>query len=375
MSDDTTRPPRRRPVDVLFGEDMDLTPRSSAPDPDAPRAPGYMVELPRPVTSVRPPPPEFPSDWRATVPAQVVSPPASVPAGTPPAPDLVEPPPQPAAPAPVVQAPAEAVTFTLPAVEKPAPAPVPPPIRVLKSDGGTPPTAAAPVATVPLAPGPALPLYGQTELLELSQFVDQLYQNVADETADSAALNVECLDRLAVARHALEKRQYAVAETAAEQVKSRLLLARASRSAAASSTTRVLFAWLIVAGLLGVVLFALPFVLRIVPPLVPLLRGIALGMLGGAVIALWQLPRHIARHTFDETFNASYALSPVLGAVVGGAFYLLSLLGILAAPNALGLGFEPYLLMYLFALLGGLANEAIFGGIRRAVSRITGRAR
>jgi hypothetical protein len=43
--------------------------------------------------------------------------------------------------------------------------------------------------------------------------------------------------------------------------------------------------------------------------------------------------------------------------------YLLSLLGILAAPNALGIPGEPWL-MYLLALVGGVFNDVIFGALR-----------
>ena len=64
--------PRRRPVDLLFGEDVELKPKLNPVEnnPRAPQTSGYMVEPPRPVTSLRPPPPEFPNDWRVNEPPE-----------------------------------------------------------------------------------------------------------------------------------------------------------------------------------------------------------------------------------------------------------------------------------------------------------------
>lgn len=371
MADDNNRSPRRRPVDVLFGEEVQLKP--TVPEPDTqPAAPGgYMVEPPRPVTSVRPPPPEFPNDWRVNAPpepATVMEISMEIPAE----PDPVAPPPKPALVAPPLdEIIAEAVTFTPPPDDAAGGAArraqmadkAPPPIFVQAVPAAVP--QAAPSAP---APAPA-PLYGQTELLELSQFVDQLYQNVADETSDSAALNADCLTNLNLARAAIEKGEYSKAEAAAEQVKSRLLRARASRAAAGAQATKLLYAALLAAALAGIVLLTLPFFFRIVPVIVPLLRGAGLGMLGGAAMALFQLNRQLGRREYDAAFNAKYALSPLFGALIGAVMYLLSLLGILAAPNALGLTLEPFGLMYLFALLGGLFNDVLIDGLRGLFAR------
>jgi hypothetical protein len=222
-----------------------------------------------------------------------------------------------------------------------------------------------------VSPGPATrlsgPLYGQAELVGLSQFVDQLYQNVADETSDSAALNAECLAYLRTARTALDARDYSRAESAAEQCKARLLRARASRTAAASPTIGLLFGWLIAAVALGIAVFILPQFLRLVPEVVPLLRGVGLGLVGGAVMPLWQIPRLVIRREYDVTLSFKYALSPVLGAFIGAVVYLVSLLGIVAAPGALGLATEPFRLMYLVALVGGFFNDAILTAVRGIV--------
>ncbi len=360
MAEPTERSPRRRPVDVLFGEEIQLKP--TAPEPQADTSPpGYMVEPPRPVVTVRPPPPEFPSDWSASAPpepATVIEPSPQMPAQ----PDLVTPPPKPTTyEPPVVNLIQEAVTFTTSetkptaSVEK-LPAPLETPML----------TPAPPPAPAPLAPPP---MYAQAELLELSQFVDQLYQNVADETSDSAALNAECLANLNAARAGIEKGEYAQAEAAAELVKARLLRARASRAAAAEPTTRLVLGGLVIAALVGAVLFAIPFFLRIVPVVIPLLRGAGMGVLGGALMSLFQLTQHISRRDYDAAFNSKYALSPFFGALLGALLYLLSVLGILAAPNALGITIEPYALMYLGAFIAGIFNDAILDAVRGLVTR------
>lgn len=368
MADEPTRSPRRRPVDVLFGEEIQLKP--TVPEAETkPPTPGYMVELPRPVTSVRPPPPEFPNDWRATAPpepAAVINLPAQVPAQ----PDPIAPPPKPAPEVPKVAPIVEAVTFTPPPDDSANKAVrrtnliEPPPMPIF-----VPQTAVVVPAPTPAPPPAPVSLYGQTELLELSQFVDQLYQNVADETSDSAALNAECLKNLNAARVAIEKGDYSQAEASAEAVKARLLRARVSRAAAAAQPTRLLFGGLIFAALVGAVLFILPFFLHLVPVVIPLLRGIGLGLLGGSVMALYQLSQFIARHEYDTAFNSKYALSPIFGALCGAVLYLLSLLGVLAAPNALGITLEPFSLMYLFALLAGVFNDVLIGALRELAAR------
>lgn len=368
MADDTQRSPRKRPVDVLFGEEVQLKPAVPEVDAKPATSGGYMVEPPRPVTSVRPPPPEYPNDWRVNAPPEPAAV-MEVAVEIPSAPDMIAPPPRPAAaPLPAAEPIAEAVTFTPPPHDMVSGQPrrvqvvesVPPPIFIQ----ATPAVVAQPPAPAAVPPPP---MYGQTELLELSQFVDQLYQNVADETSDSAALNAYCLSNLNLARTSIEKGEYAKAEGAAELVKARLLRARASRAAASAQVTKLLFAGLIVAAAVGIVLFALPFFFRLVPVIVPLLRGVGLGMLGGAVMALFQLNKQIARREYDAAFNSKYALSPLFGALIGAVMYLLSLLGILAAPNALGLAFEPFALMYLFALLGGLFNDVLIDAVRGLV--------
>ena len=201
MADETIRSPRRRPVDVLFGEDIQLKP--ATPEPDAKQTtPGYMIEPPRPVTSVRPPPPEFPSDWRAAAPpepAGVMEPLVEIPTR----PDPIAPPPKPPrVDLSSVEAIVEAVTFTVPPGDA---ANSGEPRRATRADSLPMPIFVPqllPVAPPPAPVMPPAPLspYGQTELLELSQFVDQLYQNVADETSDSASLNAECLANLNAAR-------------------------------------------------------------------------------------------------------------------------------------------------------------------------------
>lgn len=364
MQDDNFRSPRRRPVDVLFGEQIELTPKPSAdPKSPVPEAPGYMVEAPRPVTNLQPPPPEFPNDWRTTTPPEAVStlePPAETTLVSEsifalPMPVTTEP--------PLAEPVAEAVSFTVPErIESPAEPKAAPIKETAPAAPFQTPAVPAPVILAAAQPGP---IYGQPELVELSQFVDQLYQNVSEETSDSAALNAECLEKLNVARASIEKGQYAPAETAAEQVKSRLLLARTSRAAARSTNTLLVLGWLIVALGGALLLFLLPFVARLVPAVIPLVRGIAMGMLGGAVAAIWGMTRHISARTFEPDMTLEFGIAPLLGAAFGAVLYLLSLMGVLAAPGALGIPGEPWL-MYVLAFIAGLFSAQ---GINRLTSR------
>lgn len=357
MSNDNSQSPRRRPVDVLFGEEIELKSKSAVTDAQAPSAqpPGYMVEAPRPVIPLRPPPPEFPNDWRATTPPEVVtifetltlSAPTSENVAPPPIPLMTEP--------PQAQAIAEAVTFTVSERVEATEAPS------ASTTEAAPlvPLSAPTVATAnPAAAISPAPFYGQTELLELSQFVDQLYQNVAAEASDSASLNAECLAKLNTARAAIEQNEYATAETAAEWVKARLLLARASRAAARATNTRLTLVWLIVALSGGIVLFLLPFIARLAPAIIPLLRGMGMGITGAAVAALLQLTRQINARALESDMSLRFGIAPFVGAVCGAVLYLLSLLGIFAAPGALGIPGEPWL-MYLGAFFASLFSASV----------------
>jgi len=356
MSNDNSHSPRRRPVDVLFGEEVELKSKSAVADSQTPltQSPGYMVEAPRPVIPLRPPPPEFPNDWRATTLPEVVTvfetpiinAPTSENVAPPPIPLMTEP--------PQAQVIAEAVTFTVSERVEATEAPSTP------TTEAAPPTpfsaTAAPTAN-PAAISPT-PFYGQTELLELSQFVDQLYQNVAEEASDSATLNAECLAKLNTARAAIEQNEYATAETAAEWVKTRLLLARASRAAARATNTRLTLAWLIVALSGGIILFLLPFIARLTPAIIPLLRGMGMGITGAAIAALLQLTRQINARALEPDMSLRFGIAPFVGAVCGAVLYLLSLLGIFAAPGALGIPGEPWL-MYLGAFFASLFSASV----------------
>ncbi|HZQ10113.1 MAG TPA: hypothetical protein VFD70_26285 [Anaerolineae bacterium] len=374
MPDEKTRASRRRPIDVVIGQDIELqsNPIESEPDPRAQSPSGFMVEPPRPAPSVQAPPPRFPNDLRASAPPQPVTiSDQSIASQL----DAIAEPPKPAtADSPILEK-AEAVTFTPPKRQRFASSNQSDlraeRVAETRSDSSATTDAIADsnlvspltVAASATVRAPVL-LYEQAELLELSQFVDKLYQNVAEEASDSPSLSAECLTNLNLARAAIEKGEYSRAESAAEQVKMRLLQARTSRAAASSTTMRLLFGWLLMWTLFGMGLFFLPLLIRVFPVIVPLLRGSSLGIVGGAMTALYQVPQHILKRDYDAACTVKYALSPILGGLLGAALYILSLLGVLAAPTALGITAEPFLLMYLFAFVAGLLNDVILGALR-----------
>lgn len=364
MPDPSNPLPRRRPVDALFGEEVELQPKPAAPADDTRiTTPGYKVEPPRPVTTLRPPPPELPNDWRlitaepATQVAAPTEPTLQGPHAASPPPDD-QPPTADRRPQAATPAEFEHVPLT-PPLGQPAPS-------APSAASSSAPTVTAPIFSF----APSRPIYGQAEFLELSQFVDQLFQSVSEEVSDHVALNAECQDNLRRARTAIEKGEYAQAEYYAEQVKARLLRARASRAAAANLSTRAILVWLVAAALLGVMISLLPLALRIVPLVIPLLRAVGLGILGASVAALVSAGRALRDREYDASSNLDRALAPLRGGAVGLIMFLLSITGLVAAPGALGVTFDPYLVLYLFAFLAALGSDPILDKVRGMFSTV-----
>jgi hypothetical protein len=211
---------------------------------------------------------------------------------------------------------------------------------------------------------------------ELAAFIDLLYQQVSEEASDSPRVSEQCLALLHTAREMLEKNDYVGAEYKAEQVKARLLRARASTVAAGSFGIKALWAWYALIGLVSVVTIVLPFFLHLVPGIVPLIRAVALGTLGGVMGGLWNLTSYLHSRDYDPAYTPDYWASPIKGALVGGVIFLLSALGVIAAPGALGTGtflgalHSTHFLMYFLALLSGIAQDYIFEFVRGVLAAI-----
>jgi hypothetical protein len=214
------------------------------------------------------------------------------------------------------------------------------------------------------------------EYNSLSRFVDQLYQQVSEEAGDSPSVSEPCLSLLRGAREALEDGDFASAEYKAEQVKARLLRARASAVAAESLGLKLIWLWQLFTGFAAAVAVLLPFFVQLVPGFVPLMRALALGTLGGVMVALWNLSHYLHNREYDPAYNADYWLSPIRGAFVGGVIFIISALGLVAAPGAPGTTrifgslSSANLLMYFLALLGGIAQDYIFEFVRGVLAAV-----
>jgi hypothetical protein len=253
----------------------------------------------------------------------------------------------------------------------------PPPIPVeLQSPPPAEPAVALPPAEPPPASPPPVPMVraGLTEEYHsLAAVVNTLYQQVSEQISASPALSEQCLNLLRDAREALSRGEYSQAEYRAEQVKARLLQARSSAAAEQSTAVRLIWVWLLFVGLAGVVAVLLPFFVSLVPGFVPVLRAVALGALGGVAVSLWNLTRYVGRREYDPAYNWDYFAGPIKGALIGGVVFFLSMLGLVAAPGALGTGrlFDGLsganLLMYFLALLGGIGQDYVFSLVRRVL--------
>jgi hypothetical protein len=362
MSNSNSSNLKRRPVDLLFGETGEST-FSSARSPSARTSileqrearergeaiptPSYMIEPPRPPTILRPPPPEFPPDWRLGSPGQ--------PVGLEHAPEIVKGAGTGAKPQAALRlTPARAASARLAMRIKP--------------------TRAQWRAEAPSAAANRSPVSDECE--SLASLIDTLYLQVSEEASDSPRLSEYCLSLLRDARSLLKREDYAQAEYKAQQVKDRMLRARASAEAARSSALKLIWTWEIVVGLGAVVVTLLPFYITLVAGVVPLLRAVALGALGGIMVSLWNLTQYLHNREYDPAYNPDYWASPLKGALIGGVIYFLSVLGLVAAPGALGVSrlfgslSGANLLMYFIALLAGIAQDHVFDFVRGGMAAV-----
>ncbi len=370
MSTSISSNPKRRPVDLLFGEADDvalapnatLSPRTSTPEGREARdrselrpTPSYMVEPPRPPTILRPPPPQLPADWRLSSP---VEPPAFVPGSV-----VVKNASGDARPqAAFSQTPGRAATSRLVNRIRPTA----PSRAEWHADLLSPSASSAPVSD---------------EYERLASLIDTLYEQVSEEVSDSPKVSEYCLSLLRDARSALKREEYEQAEYKTEQVKDRVLRARASAEAERSSSLKLIWGWEIILGLGAVVAILLPFYLALAPSLVPLLRAVALGALGGIMLSMWNLTRLLHNREYDPAHSAAHWASPLKGASIAVVIFFLSVLGIFAAPGALGVSrlfgslSGVNLLMYVIALLAGITQNYIFDFWRGGLAAVLGSPR
>ncbi len=283
---------RRRPVDALFG------------DSEAAALPSYVVEAPKPVTTVSPPP---------------------------------------VAEQPVMPAPAER-----PAVE---------PATIPEAD-----VPIAPPETVP-----ARDVNGEYFAF-LADNIRQLYDRVSTQFADSPAIADYCMKMLLAAREAYLIRDFATAEFYTQSVDAKLKRSVRSVRWSRSPVTWFLWLWelaLLGASLAVIVISYIPaltlFGLPVAFELIILMRALAWGMLGGVIGALYNMPWFAQFREFDPAYNMSYFARPLLGLVIGAVLFLFSLAG-LVAGNVILPGSQESLgpiLLYPIAALAAFKQEYV----------------
>ncbi len=345
---------KRRPVDILFGEGP--TPASTG---------GYVVEQARPATTVSPP------DTQDHPTAATVTP-ASVPESEPPP---ISPLP-PSVPEPIITAPPAAPTDTF-AVKLP---PDVPEIPVPLSAPEAPAFASSPEPMTP-SMRPHAPLFDvptPKHAEELSERIEQLYEDVKLYLVTSRKATEYCMALLLQARQAHEKQDYAAVEFYTQAVDAKLKRGVRSKQACTQPVMWLLWLWeltTLVLSVMGIAIAYVPaltlFGLPVPAAGILLMRALAWGGVGGAIGAAFNLIRFVRSWEYDPAYTMNYFARPLIGAFLGAVFFLLSQAGLLAGTlilpgNQVG---EPYFL-YVFAVMGGFWQENVLDFLRELVKTI-----
>ena len=297
---------RRRPVDALFG------------DRHAESYPSYVVESPRPVTTVSPPPPD---------------------------------PYTPPTPAPASTAPSPAVSTGATGGETPQPV-------AIKEAQPT-----EPVAT----PGASAS----------EDRISQLYDEVRTQLGnDMRGVARECMDLLLKARMAGNKGDNANAEFYIELVEARLAQGAMSRQTSRRPIVWVIWIWnvgmLVVAASIVVITYVSSmslFGLTVAPELVVLLRVIACGIIGAALGTMVSIIGSLRRRTYDPANELGYFAKPVIGGELGIMFFIPAQAIAAAASASIGAAPLGQILLYLLAGFTGFGQESILELFRRVMER------
>ncbi|MBI5031768.1 MAG: hypothetical protein HZB51_14665 [Chloroflexi bacterium] len=227
-----------------------------------------------------------------------------------------------------------------------------------------------------------LPTLSHTEdprFLTLSFQIERLYDQVKNDLRDSPKLTEQCFDLLLHARQAYEQRDYAHAEYFIQATDAKLRRSAKSIEAVRHPTVIALWAWEIVAILLGGSIVAISYItgltlfgLPINSDLLVLLRTLGWGMVGGVFGAMTSLPRSVQDREYDPQSNMNYFAHPFIGLLIGAVLFVISEAGILAGNVVIGdLKIGP-IFLYVFAALAGFKQEYVvefFDGILKAVFR------
>lgn len=200
----------------------------------------------------------------------------------------------------------------------------------------------------------------------LSLQIDGLYNQVKTELTDSPKITAYCFDLLLQARRAFDLHDYARAEFFTQATDAKLKRSARSVQASRRPIMAGLWAWEILAFVLGIGIVAISFIpsltlfgLPIANEFVVLLRALGAGMIGGVLGALYNLPWFIQFREYDPAYNMHYFARPILGLILGAVLFLISQAGIIAGNIIIGdIKIGP-LFLYVFAVLAGFKQEYV----------------
>lgn len=228
---------------------------------------------------------------------------------------------------------------------------------------------------------PALPHTDDPRFLTLSFQIERLYDQVKNDLRDSPKLTEFCFDLLLQARQAYERRDYAHTEFFIQATDAKLKRSAKSFEAARRPIVIALWAWEIIAILLGGSIVAISYItgltlfgLPINSELLVLLRALGWGMVGGVFGAMTGLPRSVQSRDYDPAYDMNYFAHPFIGLLIGAVLFVISEAGILAGNVVIGNFQVGPIFLYVFAALAGFKQEYVvefFDGILKAVFRKT----
>ena len=241
------------------------------------------------------------------------------------------------------------------------------------------------LATTPSLPEPApISTASQVHLddprfLTLSFQIERFYNEVKTELHDSPTLTDYCFDLLLQARQAYERRDYPMTEYFIQATDAKLKRSAKSAQASRRPIVFALWAWELVAFLIGGSIIAISYIqaltlfgLPINAELLVLLRSLGWGMVGGVFGALSNLPRFVQFREYDPAYNMNYFAHPLIGLLIGAALFVISQAGILAGNIVIGNFQAGPIFLYVFALLAGFKQEYViefFDNVMQAILR------
>ncbi len=216
--------------------------------------------------------------------------------------------------------------------------------------------------------------------LTLSFQIERLYDDVKAQLNDSPKTSSACFDLLLQARQAYERRDYARTEFFIHATDAKLKRSAASAQASRRPIMVVLWAWELVALLIGGGIVALSYVtgltlfgLPVAPEFIVLLRTLGWGMIGGAMGAAYNITRDVQRREFDPAYTMHYFARPLIGLLYGAVLFVLSQAGILAGNIILGDFKVGPIFLYVFVVLAGFKQEYVGEFLDNLMKALLGR--